>query len=591
VFTSPLRLDLHLICTSSTPVREKLDVWPPFPIKIWSAYAEHLGDNVIAALEHPDRICEIWLFKICSSLGRLITVMQEPFPALEHLAIGDETGETAPTLSNTVLGGSAPRLRSLTLYHVPFPTLPQLLLSCNDLSRLSLRNIPHSGYISPMGMVRGISTLTRLTHLNIGFESPASHPDLRTRRPPPLTRAVLPALTKFKFCGLSEYLDDLVAQLDAPLLEDVDITLFNQLIFDIRHLPQFIGRTPRFISCKEAEMVFYDGHVMISLLPLMRTFLSSRLKLEIRCGGVDWQVSSMAQLCGQFSFLLSRIEQLNIQGYTDLLESSTLQIDMDSTQWLELLDPFTAAQALKIPCVFRSCITSALSAEPVSEVLPALTDLYLERYQTSGSEQQDIEPFIAARQRSGHPISVHLFPFPRLPSISRQSLTLTQTDIESMGYPLSQAYDSLLSHDLNATSRAGPDSLGGPDSPEGPDDPDGPTTEQLNEIHDSPFVEENEGWRCLRGSRSLESSLIPNHSSITLPLCQPLADEIFPEDITDVIMSLLPHVEARAAAIRRIYSKCPVNVYMPAEQLVKAPGLAVSSVASAITCLKHQYYW
>ncbi|KAH9979422.1 hypothetical protein BGW80DRAFT_1455141 [Lactifluus volemus] len=504
---------------------EKLDVWPPLPIKIWSTHAGDLGDNIIAALEHPDRIC-------------------------------DETGETAPALSNTFLGGSAPRLRSLTLYHIPFPTLPQLLLSCNDLSRLSLRNIPHNGYISPAAMVRGISTLTRLTHLNIGFESSASRPDQRTRRPPLLTRTVLPALTAFKFCGVSEYLDDLVAQIDAPLLEDVDITLFNQLIFDIRHLPQFIGRTPRFISCKKAEMVFDDDNVVISLLPAMRTLLPSRLK---------WKSDA------------EEIERLNIQGYTNLLES-TLQIDMDNTQWLELLDPFIAAQTLRIPRVFRSSITSALEGlrgESASEVLPALADLYLERYQTSGSEQQDIEPFITARQRSSHPVSVHLFPFPRPPSTSPQSLSRTQTDIEGIGYSYSQAYDSLLSHYPNATSRARPD---GPDGPEGPDDPDGRAKRQLNETYDS--RPENEKPSRSRGSKSLESSLIPNRSSIPPPLGQPLAEEIFPEDFTVAIMSLLPRVEARAAAIQRMRSR---------RQLAKAPGRAVSSVANAITRLKYRY--
>src|ERR1700741_876926 len=34
VFSSPLRLDLQIICTVSTPAREKLDVWPALPISI-----------------------------------------------------------------------------------------------------------------------------------------------------------------------------------------------------------------------------------------------------------------------------------------------------------------------------------------------------------------------------------------------------------------------------------------------------------------------------------------------------------------------------------------------------------------------------
>jgi hypothetical protein len=235
VFASPLRLDLHLLCASSTPVREVLDVWPPLPIKIWSGPGfGYLGNNIIAALEHPDHVRKIWLFKICSSLGQLITVMQKPFPALENLCLEvDETGQTVPTLPNMFLGGSVPHLRSLILNRIPFLTLPRLLLSSNDLSRLYLCNIPHSGYISPKVLVRAVSTLTGLTYLDIGFESPASCPNQRTRHLPPLTPTVLSALITFKFHGVREYLEDLVAQIDAPLLEDVRITLFNQLIFDI----------------------------------------------------------------------------------------------------------------------------------------------------------------------------------------------------------------------------------------------------------------------------------------------------------------------------------------------------------------------
>ena len=38
-------------------------------------------------------------------------------------------------------------------------------------------------------------------------------------------RAVLPALTKFSFSGSSDYMEDLVAQLDAPQLVDVQVAL------------------------------------------------------------------------------------------------------------------------------------------------------------------------------------------------------------------------------------------------------------------------------------------------------------------------------------------------------------------------------
>ncbi|KAF8503287.1 hypothetical protein F5888DRAFT_1799625 [Russula emetica] len=58
-----------------------------------------------------------------------------------------------------------------------------------------------------------------------GFESPLSRPDRESRRPPPPTRS---ALTYFRFEGVNEYLEALVARIGAPLLNGL----------------RFISRTP-----------------------------------------------------------------------------------------------------------------------------------------------------------------------------------------------------------------------------------------------------------------------------------------------------------------------------------------------------------
>jgi hypothetical protein len=400
VFASPHRLDLCIYCTGKSPVREKLDIWPLLPIKIWSAY---LGDNVIAALEHPDRICEICLWNTRSPLDRLVTMMQKPFPELESLHLGIIHG-TVPALPNTFLGGSAPHLQSLGLYRIPFPTLPRLLLSCNDLVSLSLQ-IPHSGYISPETMVTSISALTRLSSLDITFDSLASLPNWRTRHqpPPPLTRAVLPALTAFWFDGVSEYLEDLVARINAPLLNTVCITLFNQPVIGTQQLTQFIGHAPMFMSYNQAIIYFEIGAVSIHCSPIEQ--YSRYLELKISSIGGDMQVSSMAQICSQLLFLMSRVERLYIK-----VPLRVLTVNMDDTHWLELFHPFTAVQALYLPLQFWPFIVPALhglSEESVTDVLPALVGLYLEGYRFNPPKLQAIEPFIAARQRTGHPVTVH----------------------------------------------------------------------------------------------------------------------------------------------------------------------------------------
>ncbi|KAI0251494.1 hypothetical protein BJV78DRAFT_421815 [Lactifluus subvellereus] len=387
VFASPLHLNLCLRCTSRTPARETLDVWPPLPIEIFLVYPYDV-DNIAATLQHRDH---------------------EPFPALTLLQLS--TDETTPALPDMFLGGSAPRLQTLALSGIPFPGLPRLLLSTSELSKITLEGIPHTGYIPPEAMVTCLSALTRLTHLLIEFKSPASRPDRRGRHPPPLTRVILPALEELAFRGVSEYLEDLVARIDAPRLDTLHISFFNQLIFDIQHLPYFIGHAGILRSSSHAKVIFVKDHVEIKLDPPKGTDPPKKLKLGIYCGAVDWQVWSMAQICNQFSFLPSIVERLDIQvSYLD--PESARQVDMEDTQWLELFRPFTAVRTLRIRRKLQSLIVPALqelTGERAMEVLPALDSLYLEEYQPSGSNQQAIEPFIAARRDSDHSVAVHLW--------------------------------------------------------------------------------------------------------------------------------------------------------------------------------------
>jgi hypothetical protein len=85
-------LNLKLLCTDRRPVREMLDIWPALPIVIRGDSDLPLqakgSDNIIAALRHSDRVCQINLSDIlCKLLGRIQAAIQEPFPVLTDLAI------------------------------------------------------------------------------------------------------------------------------------------------------------------------------------------------------------------------------------------------------------------------------------------------------------------------------------------------------------------------------------------------------------------------------------------------------------------------------------------------------------------------
>ena len=405
VLGSPRRLDLRLFSKDTTPVKETLAVWPPLPIVIGQGFPRCWRmDNIIAALEHNDRVCDIRLWDV--ELEEVLPVMQQPFPALIRLRMlrdddgfrwTDEQLET-PVVSESFLGGSAPRLQRLTLGLISFPGLPKLLLSATGLVKLHLEKIPHSGYISPEAMVRCLSTLPRLETLKLGFKSPLSRP---VRGPHPPTRSILLALTSFWFRGVSEYLEDLVARIDAPQLDSFDVKFFHRLIFDTPQLVQFVARTPNTHPPVEAHIIFSYWKVVV-IFP--RTFPRG-FSLGISCRQSDWQLSSLTQVCSS-SFpegFISTVEHLYICEGKNL--SLRWQDDIEDSQWLEVLHPFTAVKYLYLSRGFTSSIAPALQ-ELAGEVLPSLQNLLFEDLPQSGPVREPIEKFAALRQLASHPITV-----------------------------------------------------------------------------------------------------------------------------------------------------------------------------------------
>jgi hypothetical protein len=408
---SPRRLDLRIVCNARTPTRTSLDIWPPFPISVIHDYRESIPldaqgqENILAALEPSHRIYEVTLFGLTNTvLERFAAAMQEPFPALTYLSLYSIEVITSVVLPETFLGGSASRLRSFALQGISFPSLPSFVWSASQLQILHLYDIPHTGYISPQEMVAFLPSLPILQHLVLDFQDPPSHPIQMT--PSPLIRAVLPALIRFQFSGVGEYLEDFVARIDTPLLNDLGIRLFFNLIPDTPQLQAFIDRAERLKPLNQAEVNITPQNIQVVLGSF--TGRPNALRLEILCNGLGWVAK--VQIYNQFSTFLSQVERLFISEIPQELEAGW-QDDTDHTPWLELLIPFVSAESLHITESLGPHIAAALQGlteENVTEVLPALRDMYLEGFQhgPSGSLWQAIEPFVSARQSSDHPVVV-----------------------------------------------------------------------------------------------------------------------------------------------------------------------------------------
>ena len=430
VFGSPRHLDLQLVCTGRTPTRDTLDVWPSLPliIKVEGSKPIRSVDDLIAVLERSDRVCQIELLDFSSlNLETVLATTQQPFPELINLQSSSDD-ETVAVVPDSCLGGFAPRLETLALQGIPYPGLPKLLLSATHLFFLELLNIPHSGYISPDGMVATLSTLTSLESLTLGFQSPRSHPDPATRHPPPSKRSVLPVLTFFRFKGVTEYLEDCVACIDTPRLSELSITVFNDVEFDTPQIVHFISRTPILRRLKNL-------HIKVSNEAAYVNFLSPTsghedLRVEILCRGFDWQVSSVEQICTSCFPLLSVLGDLYIYGHPSW--SLKWKGKIENGQWMELLRPFTAVKNLYLSNIFAQRIGPALQeldGDRITEVLPTLENFFLDGFGSSGSVVEGIDEFVAAREVAGHPITIsYLDDLKKMPWYNRRSAWLRGPD-------------------------------------------------------------------------------------------------------------------------------------------------------------------
>jgi hypothetical protein len=414
VFCSPLRLNLRILCTYGTPVRKNLDIWPNFPIHIEYIRVDSVEpmerndeDNVIAALDHPDRLSVVGLCLTDRQLGKIVTLMQEPFPALTVLYLKTHVSNDVSVLPCEFLGRSAPSLQRIELHGIPFPALPGLLFSTSDLVTLSLLNIPQTGYISPKAIVAALATLTRIKDLEIEFQSPVSRPDLIHL--PPIARTVLPALAYFYFRGVREYLEDFMARISAPSLSYFEIHYFNQLVdFEVPQLWRFIDHSEDLRQATRCFVEFQDNYGYFGAgpsthIPESESFddFHRRIVVSLLCQGIDWQVSHMSRALNQISAtsILSNMVHLAI----DSSKISTEPEGMDDIDWLQLLRPFSSVQTLFVSKEFAGQVSRSLDDIPevmATELLPALDMLCLEDQPVSSAHM-----FIATRGESGRPVT------------------------------------------------------------------------------------------------------------------------------------------------------------------------------------------
>jgi hypothetical protein len=125
ISVSPRRLDLRILCKPGAPIESILGSWSNLTLVVKFGAIQKsklLPRNVMAALRHPDRLCEIDLHVTSSMTGSIVKVIQKPCRELERICITVKDATGPPLLvRNAFLGGSAPHLRHIKLDGISFP--------------------------------------------------------------------------------------------------------------------------------------------------------------------------------------------------------------------------------------------------------------------------------------------------------------------------------------------------------------------------------------------------------------------------------------------------------------------------------------
>ena len=399
-------LGMHIKCTNGSPMVNALDHLPLLPLFVYYSFAptvpirEQDDLRIYHTLRLRGRIRHIELSLPPSTLHEALALMDETFPILEHLylsgSFSSDSGHRLPlTLPNAFL---APHLRHLTLCDIGLPGL-RALASTVSLVTLTLRNIQTSSYFRPRFLVARLGSLPLLEELTITFSIPIPRPSTESKllgeKGAPIT---LPSLKNVWFHGVGTYLESFVAQIRVPLLEKLDIRLFNQIAFMLPHLFHLINNTGVF-KLSKAIIDFSQREVGVSILHgLGRTAFS----LGVRCKPLDWQIDCAAQICDALIPTLSGVEELLLLaiGHEEIptdMRNGTI----DSATWHDLLRTFIGVKKIGIyngpgltEEVSRALQVNEVGLDP--EFLPNLRSI-------CASENQFIS-FIDTRQVVGRPV-------------------------------------------------------------------------------------------------------------------------------------------------------------------------------------------
>jgi hypothetical protein len=400
---------------------------PPFPLIINFIHIRHDRDiraedekGIVSALQQRNRVRHIHFRMPIRNLQRFIMAIDEEYSMLESLVMlpltGDNLNSTNVTLPQTF---RASHLQHLMLSGSPFPTgFPLRTTAIGRLVTLRLYLTHPSAYFRPNILLQYLSAMLQLEELMVHFLFPVPNRDVEKQLllTPIGTHATLPNLRYFTFQGIGAYLEALVSGITAPGLEKLGIVFFNQLIYSLPHLLQFM-RTTASLKFHHAEIEFSSVAVRVGLYPRDGGGKWA-FRMDVDCEDLDWQVSSVAEISDALSQAFSAVEHLTL-GVGSL--RGNLSPDTDEgyhevyrTAWDRLISSFGSVKTLFVDSPLVADLSRCLLSddeELPSGLLPELQQLII----PAAADGDAFRPFINSRRNASRPVTLIRLAYYRVP--------------------------------------------------------------------------------------------------------------------------------------------------------------------------------
>jgi hypothetical protein len=197
-------------------------------------------------------------------------------------------------------------------------------------------------------------------------------------------------------------LEAIICRITTPRLENLQIRLFKQLTFSVPRLSQFMNTTEN-VRFDDVVIMFNDKQLHVGMS--FREANTYPFVVTVHCWHLDWQVSSVSQICNALGLVFSAVEHLTLQHEVHN-QSSEEHNYVDRIEWRNLLRSFSNVKTLRVKAGLVEQLSRCLRLEDGELSLELLPELQELTYSDNHAVSDVFTSFIDTRLNAGRPVTL-----------------------------------------------------------------------------------------------------------------------------------------------------------------------------------------